>query len=279
MPTSVKYGLTVMLLLALFPGVRGGNPYAGLDEKIVAAYNATPKRTQDVYIYAMQILEKTNQDRSDSASDWESKSRQLITIACFCETDRALNNNDRREAYLWCKRGTANGASRGDLDGVDLKQVFEYLKSTSGQLEQDPEVQEMSRGQTMRAILDYRTVKKSNLAFPRDKRDVAGRPVEEERNYEIIAGPTHDGDGKIYVKIRYKFGAEMKIRYYRKQGWQAVNPPDRSKTGYYLSWQECAAANAKIGNLSGVPQEPLRNRAETKKVYYEPSSPSTGGKP
>ena len=267
------------MLPVVTPGARGEESYTRLDEKIVDAYNATPKKTQDVYIYAMQILEKTRQDHSDQASDWENKSRKLITIACFCEVDRALNNEELRDAYLWCKRAAANGAARGDLGGVDLKQVYEYLRNTAEQLEQAPEIKDLKYGKTMHDVLDYRTVEKSNQVRPRDRKDLSGQPVRQERNYEVTAGPIHNGDGKIYVKILYKFGARMTIRYYRGQGWKAVDPPDNTLTGYYTTWQECAAANAKIGNLTGVPQSPSENKMAEKKVYYEPVKSPEGGKP
>ena len=272
----------VMLLVAALAGFAGGvcgDSYARLDEKIVEAYNATPKKTQDVYVYAMQILEEARRDHSDGAGQWEEKARNLITVACFCEVDRALNNRDSREAYIWCLRGITNGASSGDLGGVDLKQVFSYLKSTAEQLEREPEIKELKYGKTMHEALDYRTVRKDSKVTPRDKTDVTGAPVAKDRNYEVVAGPVPDESGKIFVKIRYDSGAQMVIRYYHGKGWKAVDPPDNTKMGYYPAWQDCADANASAGgNVSGLPQSMIRDKNSDKKIYYEPADKNAGEK-
>lgn len=272
----------VMLFVALLAGLVGngyGSSYARLDEKIVDAYNANPKNTQDVYVYAMQILEEARRDRSDDAKQWEEKAQNLITVACFCEVDRALDNRDYREAYIWCLRGTTNGSSGGDLGGVDLKQVFGYLKSTAEQLERDPSIKELKYGKTMHEVLDYRTVHKASKVSPRDKTDVVGAPVEKNRKYEVVAGPVPDESGKIFVKIRYDFGAQMVIRYYHGKGWKALEPLDNTKTGYYPAWQDCADANATDGGtVSGLPQSMIRTKDSNKKIYYEPAKKDVGEK-
>ncbi len=267
-----------LLILAGFAGFVRGESYAPLDEKIVEAYNATPKNTQDVYVYSMQILEKARRDSSGDAGAWEEKAQKLITVACFCETDRALDNNDLREAYVWSLRGMTNGTARGDIDGVSMKQLFEYLKDAADKLERDPAVKEMKFGKTMHEVLDYRSVRMDSKYLPRDKTDVAGRPVEKTRNYEVMEGPVPDGEGKIYIRIRYSFGARMTVRYYHGKGWKAVDPPDNTKTGFYVTWQECAEANAQAGNLPGVPQSMIRNKEVEKKVYYEPAGTTAGEK-
>ncbi len=275
---TCRVTLSLLLMAGLAILVQGQQSYAQLDEKIVEAYNATPKKTQDVYVYSMQILERARRDSSGDAEAWEDKAQRLITVACFCEADRALDNREIQDAYIWSLRGITNGTARGEIDGVAMKQVFDYLKDMTENLEQDPSVKEMKYGKTMREVLDYRTVRKDSKYLSRDKKDLAAQPVEKDRNFEVIEGPTHDGEGKIYVKVAYNFGARMTVRYYHGKGWKAVDPPDNTKTGYYATWQDCAAANAQPGNLPGVPQSMLRNKEVEKKVYYEPATKTTGEK-
>lgn len=245
--------------------------YESLDKRIVEAYNANPKNTQDVYIYAMQMLERARLDRSDDASDWEDKAQMLITVAAYSEMDRALDNKDYQEAYVWTMRGLSNGAARGDLGGVSIKQVYDILKDLSEKLSEDPSVKELKYGKTMVEILDYRKVRKSSDYLPRDKEDVAGRPEIKEKKYSVIEGPAQDQSGLLYVKVKYDFGTIIKIKYYVKRGWKNVDAPDAASDGpYYASWQECADANADVAKFKGAPK-PVRKKSTETKVYYKPS--------
>ncbi|OGV34213.1 MAG: hypothetical protein A2020_04310 [Lentisphaerae bacterium GWF2_45_14] len=248
--------------------------YEKLDKKIVDAYNSEPKRMQDVYVYAMQILERTRLDNSDDSSQWEDKAQKLVTVAAYGETDRAIDNKDYREAYVWAMRGITNGASRGEIDGVTMKQVYDALKDLADKLAREPVVKEMKYGKTMQEVLDYRKVRKSSDYLPRDKKDVAGRPEIKEKNYQLLEGPSQDSSGNLYVKVKYDFGAIITIRYYVKRGWKNINLPDASADApYYLSWQECADANADISKLRNAP-EPVRKKDPGKKLYFEEAKPS-----
>ena len=254
--------------------------YATLDKKIVAAYNSSPKRTQDVYRYAMQILEKTNLDRSRKGRDWEDKSQKLITVVCYLEADRAIDNKNHQEVYLWAMRGTTNGAARGELDGISIKHVYDLLNDLVRKLRQTPEIKKMKYGQTTRQVLDYRTVRPDNKVYPRDKKDLTAQRIEKKTTYTVQEGPTQDNSGSIYVKIRYNFGGMITIKYYVKRGWQTVNPPDAKDVTYYPTWQACADANAKTGNLPGVPTSVIKNKKLDNKIYYVPnnSTPKQGSK-
>jgi len=260
------------ILFILFFSVSSfAESYEKLDKRIVEAYNSEPKNMQDVYIYAMQIVEKTRLDKSDDSSDWEDKAQRLITVAAYSEMDRAIDNKDYREAYLWAMRGITNGASRGEIDGVSIKQVYDALKDLSEKLASQPAVKDMSYGKTKMEILDYRKVRKSSDYLPRDKEDVAGRPEIKEKNYQILEGPAQDQSGSLYVKVKYDFGTIIKIKYYVKRGWKNIDLPDASSEApYYASWQECADANADVAKFKGAPK-PVRKKSSETKVYYKPS--------
>lgn len=239
--------------------------YSRLDEKIVDAYNSEPKKTQDVYIYSMQILEKARMDSSDDASLWEDKAQKLITVACYSEADRAMDNNDAAEAYLWAMRGISNGTSGGELAGVNMKQVYDYMKKLSESLARVPEIKEMKYGETKLEILDPNKVKKSNQYLSREKVGDDGRLQEKNKPYELVEGPAQDASGNLYVKVKYDFGAVVVIRHYKEGGWEIMEFP--GEPGTFLSWQECADANAKNQNLKDLPNNIVRKKSQEKKYY------------
>jgi hypothetical protein len=263
--------ISILLLISWLGGVElHATSYAALDKKIVAAYNASPKRTQDVYRYAMQILEKTNLDRSRKGRKWEDKSQKLITVVCYIEADRAIDNNDNQKVYLWALRGTSNGAARGELDGISIKQVYDQLNDLVTTLRQTTEIKELKYGKTRRQVADYRTVKPNNRVFPRDKKALTGQIIEKNKNYTVQEGPAQDNSGMLYVKIRYNFGGMLTIKYHSKRGWQTAHQLNQKDATYYPTWQACAAANAKTGNLPGVPVSVIKNKKTANKIYYVP---------
>lgn len=246
--------------------------YDRLDDKIVDAYNSNPKKTQDVYISSMQILEKARLDRSHAADEWENKAQKLIIVACFAEADRAMDNKDSKNAYLWAMRGISNGASRGELDGIRMKQVYDYLKNLSESLAREPQIKEMKYAETEQQIFDYRKVKSSSHYLSRDKTGYDGKSVEKDKPYELLEGPAQDASSNLYVKIKYDFGTAVLIRYYKEGGWKIMEFPDAP--GYYSTWQECADANAKNIKLKNMPSSPVKKHAAGKKKYYEPEKSS-----
>lgn len=263
--------LIVSSILYLWHGTLQASSYVALDKKIVAAYNSDPKRSQDIYIYAMQILEKTHLDSSSKGRNWATKAQKLITIACYLETDRAIDNNNNHEAYLWAMRGVAHGAARGTLDSIAIKSVYDFLNDVVKQLSQTAAIKDQKYGKTMRQVEDYRTVKPASKLFSRDQKDLTGQRIEKNRAYTVQEGPTQDSSGKLYVKIRTDFGSILTIKYYVKRGWQIVNPPNAGNAMFYPSWQTCAAANSKIKNLNAIHASTIKNRHLESKIYFIPA--------
>ncbi len=270
-------GLCVFTLTAILTFVGGelmAESYASLDKKIVSAYNSDPKRMNDVYRYAMEIVEKTRLDSSKEADAWQDKAQRLVTIACCSEVDKALQNKKYSDAYIWALRGVTNGESRGEIGSLSIKQIYDFLKDVVNQLKTRPEIQNMSYGSQQLQVRDYRSVPKTNKAFPEDKKDFSGQRVVEQEPYSVEEGPGQDASGNLYVIVRLNFGGRLKIRYYPKQGWMGVNLPDSGKKSFYGSWQECARANANVKNLKGVPASVIRNPKTDTREYYVPAKGS-----
>lgn len=265
--------ILVMALIFSAPFLLRGESYSRFDEKIVDAYNSKPKRTQDVYVYAMQILEKARMDRSSEGKEWEDKAQKLITISAYAEVDRALDDDQLREAYIWAMRGLANGASRGELGEVKIKQIYDSLKDMAERLGEDPEVKELKKASTRREILDYHSVRQDSRYHSRDERDVAGRPVEKRRRFEVVEGPSQDASGRLFVKVRYPQGAILLLRYIPKRGWRVAAGTDISEETYYASWQECAESNAGKEDLPASSLLPVKQggNAQDRTIYYVPA--------
>ena len=69
-----------LVALALFPVLlRGGvGSYASIDEKMTEAFNSQPKRAVDAYIYAMQLVERSNLDSGKKARKWREKGQAVF---------------------------------------------------------------------------------------------------------------------------------------------------------------------------------------------------------
>lgn len=249
--------------------------YETLDKKVVEAYNSDPKRTHDMYINAMKILDRSRLDSSRDADAWEDKAQKIISVVCFIEVDKALNDDDYTEAYIWAQRGIENGARNGELGGVRMKELYTFFRDTSDELRNMNEIKSMKFGKTKLEALNPNKVSRDNKYFSEDKRDVAGRRVEDVKPYEILEGPSVNSSGTMYVRIRTNFGTILKIMYYKHRGWKVVEPPSAGNDAYYGSWQDCAKANSKVGNLNKDLVPAIRNKTIEKKTYYIPSKPKS----
>ncbi len=252
--------------------------YASLDKKIVEAYNASPKRTRDVYRYAMQIIEKTNLDHSRKGRNWREKAQRLITIVSYIEADRAIDNHDNRQVYLWAMRGVTNGAARGELDGISIKQIYDLLNDWINRLSRTAEIKRISYGRKMLLIRDYHRVKADNHLLSRDKRNFAGQLIEKNPPYTLVEGPTEDNSGNIYVKIRTNFGGMVTIQYDDKRGWHSVVPLATGGVVYYPSWQSCATANSRLHRQKQPSVTTIKNSHIEQKIYYVPKKISPTSK-
>lgn len=255
-------------LLLTATGVAASS-YADLDEKIVQAYNSDPKQTQDVYIYAMQIIERARLDHSRDSDSWKEKGEKLVTVSCFAQADKCLNDKNEREAYLWALRGITSGASRGDLGGVEMKQVYEYLKNVVDTLKSKLGNELPGYGQTKLEVLDWRRVRKSSEYRKDYRTDPAGRPEPKNQDYQVLSGPAADSSGLISIRVRLNFGSIIKVRFFPHKGWMVIDPPVMSGD-YQQTWEECVEECIKINKLPGAPP-PVRNKTAEKTIYYQPS--------
>ncbi|MHB9139151.1 MAG: hypothetical protein ACYC4Q_07090 [Victivallaceae bacterium] len=231
----------MMLMAVVFccPGlIRADGSYENLDKAIVEAYNANPKRTADVYAFSMEMIEKSRRDGGHEAEEWRDKAEKMVTLACFHETTLAIRNNDHLAAFIWAKRGLS-GASRGEIGGINIKDVHEFLAQALRELESLDAVKKADFGKTKLIIADYRktppvTSGESAAAAP------AADPKNHLSSYQLVAGPIVDAEGMVHVVVMFN-RSSIKIFNYPGKGWKADTWQPFSTEKYYKSWQEAAA--------------------------------------
>ena len=236
---SVKFSpgiLGSVLLFCLCISAAADSSYEDLDKCIVEAYNANPKRTAEVYTCSMEMIEKSRRDGGHEAKEWRSKAEKMVTLACFYETTVAVQNNDFLTAFIWSQRGLTNGASSGEIGGINIKEVHEFLINATKELEANEAVKKAEFGKTKLIIADYRKTP------PAASREESSKSVADPRGnlqYQLVAGPLTDDQKQLYVVVRSS-GSDIKIFNYPGRGWKADTWQPFSADTYYKSWQEAA---------------------------------------
>ncbi len=235
---SIKFSPGVLISVFLFClclSAPADSCYEDLDKCLVEAYNANPKRTADVYACSMEMIEKSRRDGGHEAGEWRAKAEKMVTLACFYETTLAVQNNDFLTAFIWAKRGLANGASRGEIGGVNIKEVNDFLINAIKELEADEAVKKADFGKTKLVIADYRKTP------PATNREDSNKSVADPKNnlqYQLVAGPQTD-NGQLFVVVRAN-GSDVKIFNYPGKGWKADTWQPFAADVFYKSWQEAA---------------------------------------
>ena len=203
-----------------------------LDSKIVEAFNASPKQTAQVYLYAGEIIKDSRSCRDADA--WDLKARKLITLACYNEASVAITDGDLDQALIWCQRGIKNGAKRGSIGDYNISWFYDNLESLKKTIEKQ-------------LYGDNPPPKYQQIGMLKDKDNWRGNkrktPYEKvvESNYELLAGPKQDAFRDTYVLIRTRKNKKQKIKYYPERGWGIALFGNEPET-FYLTWQECAEA-------------------------------------
>ena len=230
------YLASVLLFCLCQLALAGGGSYEDLDKCIVDSYNANPKRTAEVYACSMEMIEKSRRDGGHDAKEWRTKAEKMVTLACFYETTQAVQNSDSLTAFIWAQRGLANGASGGEIGGINIKEVHEFLMNASRELEVNEAVKKADFGKTKLIIADYRKTP------PAVNREDSGKSVADPKGnlqYQLLAGPQTDDQKQLYVVVRVN-GSDIKIFNYPGKGWKADTWQPFSSDTYYKSWQEAA---------------------------------------
>jgi hypothetical protein len=240
--------LSLILMAVLFccPGIiRADGSYENLDKAIVEAYNANPKRTADVYAFSMEMIEKSRRDGGHEADEWRGKAEKMVTLACFHETTLAIRNNDQLAAFIWAKRGLA-GASRGEIGGISIKEVHEFLVQALRELEAFEAVKKADFGKTKLIIADYR--KTPPVASQATGSSASVADPKNQFSYQLVAGPIVDAEGMVHVVVMFN-RSNIKIFNYPGKGWKADTWQPFSTEKYFKSWQEA------MEQLAGSKQE------------------------
>lgn len=236
---SIKFSPAMIIsafLFCLCASILAESSYEDLDKCIVEAYNATPKRTAEVYAGSMEIIEKSRRSGGHEAGEWRSKAERMVTLACFYETTLAVQNNDYLTAFIWAQRGLSNGASSGEIGGISIKDVHEFLMNATKELEADETVKKADFGKTRLIIADYR---KTPPSASREERSKSVADPKGILQYQLVAGPQTDDQRQLYVVVRAN-GSDVKIFNNPGKGWKADTWQPFSTDIYYKSWQEAA---------------------------------------
>jgi hypothetical protein len=219
-----------------------GKRYRKYDERMVKAYNSNPKRTMEVYVNAMRIVELAQLDNSSSSDSWNTKARKLITIACYYEANKALDHNDAEEVYVWSLRGIQNGDAKGELSGISLKELNKYLMELKNASWKIINNQKLKYGKLMRRVTDYQKITtekqvKINSSPGRVQEvPLGGMP------YKVILGPAKDSSGRLFVSVKLKNGQTLKVTFYEGQGWRRQAAYGSQQKIWYNTWEGCVAA-------------------------------------
>ena len=253
-----------LVALALFPVLlRGGvGSYASIDEKMTEAFNSQPKRAVDAYIYAMQLVERSNLDSGKKARKWREKGQAVISVSCFSAVNTAIDNKKTQVAYMWCLRGLENGSPKGKINNVSLRRVYLALRTMRRKLEQRfPDLQQKGAANQLN-ILDWRTIKHDSKLRPKHVTDPAGR---EKVLYEVVEGVDQDSENRLFIKVRAKSGLILKIVFFTDKGWAYMPQPGFTPTQFYPTWQACAKAN-NAEKTVGLSVNVKPNKAKQKKL-------------
>ncbi len=203
-----------------------------MDNKIVEAFNASPKQTAQVYLYALDILKNTGRSSCEDANAWNLKARKLITLACYNEACIAITDGNFEQALVWCQRGLSKGAKRGSMTDYNIGWFYDNLGSLKEIIENKLYGKEGALKYQQTGML------RNEGNWRANKRKSPYEKVVKS-DYELISGPKQDAFRNTYVLIRTKNNKKQKIKYYPDKGWGIAlfgNEPDV----FYMTWQECA---------------------------------------
>jgi hypothetical protein len=245
---------SLCLLVGTVHGIE--QSYDDLDKQIVEAFNANPKRTADAFIACMEMIERSHRQGGRDAKAWRDKAEKIIPVACFYETTQAIQNNDYLNAYIWAKRGLAYGNKSGEIGGVNLKDINDFLVSAAMELKDSAAVKGVNYGKTMLAVADYRKVAGNSPAIPATQAGVnqPAKSIPDNYNknltYKVVDGPKNGEMNQLYVEIEFN-SRKTKIYNYPGKGWKVDDWQPFAKEEYFSSWQ---AAAERFTNSGAAPQ-------------------------
>ena len=207
-----------------------------LDNKIVEAFNASPKQTANVYLYSLEMINQA-QKSSDKTEAWNLKARKLITLACYNEASAALTDGNLKYALIWCERGSTRGAKRGRVSDYNISWFYDNLLT----LKENIESKLYAKGESvskysLRQHANRKNYPKESQNWKIGKRKSA---IERANTYNLLAGPLEDAFGTMYVLIKTRSLKKISIKYYKNKGW-GYSTFGNEPSQYFETWQECA---------------------------------------
>jgi len=211
-----------------------------IDDKIVEAFNASPSRTQDVYYYCNELINKSKSGSPTNNQEWVSKAKKLITLSCFNEANNLIYNGEMKDAYMWAERGLAKGASRGRISGYNIGEYYSLLEEVKALLEAQMAKDGISytKNQLRVDVNNTSTVKTTSERFnwQSNKR----KRMQEQKTYTYLKGPLNDNFNNVYVIVKTPIKGNVRIQLYPNQGWGIPTQGNNQPQKFYKSWQQCA---------------------------------------
>ena len=268
-PSACLPGALAILLAA---SLCAKDEFESIDDKIVQAYNAEPKRTAEVYALCLELFDLGNGKKDSRTEAWIDKARKLLSIACLNEALEAQKTGDFKQVYIWCARASANGASKGEMGGLDLAEVSSLLSN----LQADAKRAMDDSGESYANLsLDFRPPSRTDARLLQNDRPAssdsttkqkvstassasASGPVVDVRDaglqkdtvhtqghlqsgaggdISILEGPRQDRERNLFIKIRTPAGHDIEIIFRKEKGWTDKSLPVPI---YYESWMKCA---------------------------------------
>ncbi len=263
--------LAAGLLLAA-PSSFAKDEFEALDDRIVQAYNAEPKRTAEVYALCLEMADLAASKKGGRSDAWLEKSKKLLTLACLNEAMAAQRRRDFKQVYVWCGRGTANGASSGEIGGMDLGEVCSLLSNLQADARRSMDASGESYGSLSMEFrppsrTDARKLPNgepdfsepsSNQGFAPAASASAAGPVVDVRDgglqkdsthvqgrlrggsdggIVVLDGPRQDRERSLFVKIKTPAGRDVEIVFRKDKGW--IDKASAMPV-YYETWMKCA---------------------------------------
>ncbi len=202
-----------------------------LDAKIVDAFNASPKKTAEVYLYSSEMLSLANKLSSSNSQKWREKAQELITLSCYNEASKSASKGDDKQTLVWCQRALSSGAKQGKISDYDVGDFYKMTLALKQQTETELNNKDESYSKYEISHLAQRT---SDITNPKTDREDQKR-----QTYKLVKGPLQDQKGLIYVIVNTPREGDTKIIFAKGKGW-AVEEFGKQKPVYFTTWYDCA---------------------------------------
>lgn len=228
---SYRKILTVFLFCTSCLLFGESSSFDSLDKKIVDAFNASPKKTAEVYLYSSEMLSLANKHSSSNSQKWREKAQELITLSCYNEASKSASKGDDKQTLIWCQRSLSSGAKQGRISDYN---IADFYKMTLD-LKQKTEANLRDKNESFSSHeITHLAKRTSDITNPKKE-----SREEKRASYKLVKGPIQDARGTIYVIVNTKGDGDTKISFTKGKGW-AADEMGGKPPAYFTTWYDCA---------------------------------------